>query len=179
MKLLRLLLFPAPRRSIALGHGGFIYFDVLWMPPVGHIITLAGEDVEVLQDKCITAIIPAITTINTQAATPAAIHVAPHLICQNQIKTTLDSLCIGMAFKVLQSLSRIAPVINFPGIVNITNLPAAIGTICRVDLFQFITRLCFEPQFFCIFNIKKICRSYLTCVSCTTPHHQKETCHAQ
>jgi len=150
------LLFPAPRRSIALGHGGIIFLDVLRMPPVRHIVTLAGEDIHLAQHdgqeahRPRSAIIPAFATINAQAAPPPTIHLTPYLICQLSVVTAFNQLGLRVFFQRLQCLLWIAPILRHPSIIRTTG--RTLLSKVRIELFQRE----FVPNRFCILEIKKV-----------------------
>jgi len=167
----------APPLRIALSHVGFVFFNAVGCAPVRQVVALAGEDVHGFNQPTIygtSVFVPSFTAVNAEIGTPSTVNLSPLLISQNKVMTLLNSFSLREVFKCIQCALWVLPVVRFPSIINVTNLPATVWALRHVESLKLLSRLNICPKAFRIFKIKKLSALNRASLSAARTSNQKD-----
>lgn len=139
-------------------NGGNIFFDVIRMPPIRHIVAFVSEDVRCRNrhtSNSPSVLVPALTTVNTEALAPRIIDFAPCFKSKVRVVTLLDCLCIRIGIKLCHCRLWSAFKILVPSVISTAVLKMAI-----VPFFHFVSGVHFKPKRSSILEVKKVLRSH-------------------
>lgn len=107
---------------------------VLWLSPVGHVVALAGEDIDRLQSRARNQARGLVERLRSQepTITPCNIHPSKDIVCHLQIVAGFYFFCRFVCFQFLHGLIGIGKEYLFPVAIRAGNTRV-------VSRFKFIT----------------------------------------